>query len=244
MAIVNEAKSHGVDTAGLVEDHSPEATAEELVRLAREAMGRGAKGDHVTAILGLWESFQGEPKDPIGDDTGGSQESSGALPAPSQEPTPARQGAEELVRREGLPVPSELDGDPPEMPRDLTATGDREARRLHSEFNAYLARVNYLIGIERADRESAERLADFHEKRALASTAPQDAAGDKVPQHVRLAQASQDPEARGWRDRAVQHAANLTLLYQLRDIYAGNIDRVSRDWSMRMNEFQVSGSLR
>lgn len=249
-AIIAEAQAQEVfagpmpDAGQLIEE------AVKLLALADEAYDNGVRGDHVVRIRSMGESHRSpDPVEPESEEQKGSmglkesmsQERAQSLPTPHDVPTPERAEAERMVTAHGFPIPTHPDGEPPEMPRDLTQTGDKEARRLHSEFNAWLNRLQYVIGLERADADSAERLADFHEAQALRKTDSVDENGDKVPQHVRLAIAKGDAEAAKWRQRATQHNANLKLLYALKDAYAGNIERLKQDWRMRSDEFQFGG---
>lgn len=147
----------------------------------------------------------------------------------------------EMMARERFPVPPEIEGDPPEMPRDLTAIGDRACRKLHSEFNAWLARVQYLIGVERSDQAAAEALAERHVNLAYRDIEKTDEAGKRKSAAALKAEAETDAEAIEWKQRAAAHGAKLTMLYSLRDIYAGNVERLSRDWRMRRDEFDMTG---
>ena len=241
-AVLNEAQSRLgiVEPSGVDVVTAASALLEEMQAELQESVPRFSPKD-LRAILEFAETFdKGSPGQ--GKPVQGMSSEAPAAPASSL-PTPEREEAEALVASHRLAVPGMPEGDPPEMPRDLTDVGDREARKLHSEFNAYLAWVTWLIGVERSDKDSAERLADFHQAKALAAT-PAMENGEKVPQHVRLAKAQQDPEAVEWRKRAVQHGANLHLLFSLKDVYAGNVERLSRDWRMRVDEFTMSGGAR
>jgi hypothetical protein len=150
----------------------------------------------------------------------------------------------DLLERENFPIPPQLEGDPPEMPRDLTTVGDRHCRRLHSEFNAWLARTNFLLGLERADEAAAEALAEHHERVAYAKLDRLDAGGKSKPGTVLRAEASADTEALEWRRRASEHKQRLVVLYSLRDIYASNVERLRSDWRMRRDEFDMQGGNR
>jgi len=149
-----------------------------------------------------------------------------------------------MIKAEGLPIPSHLDEDPPEMPRDLTECGDRELRRLHSIFNAYLNRVAYMLGLERADEKAASRILEQESKRALREVEKVDENGRNKPQHVLLAEAASDPKVVAWDERLAQHEANLAMLYTMRDIYSGNVERISKEWRMRQDEWTKSGGAR
>jgi hypothetical protein len=251
-AIVIEAKAQGVvvyDTGDAVAD------AEVLLKQAQDAYDGGVRGDHVTRILkmggvlspGSQGSSKTETIDTMAQPVPVQEKSSGELQSGHPDPTPYRSAAEGFVQAQGLPVPPAMAGEPSEMPRDFTTVGDREIRKLHGEYGAYLARVSFLLGIERADKEAAERLAEHNKNRALreAATSPHYDGTDKIkPQHVMLAEAAADPEVEKWSERVAQHEANLSLLYTLRDIYSGHVERLSKEWRMRVDEWQMSGGSR
>jgi len=241
-AVVNEAKSHDIDCQKMVDEFGVVEAAEMLLAQAQEALEAGVKGDQVTAILDMGKSLS-ERASSLGPRAG--QVPDVDLEARSEsDPTPERKAAEQMVADAGLPVPQDPDGEPPALPRDLEGLSDREVRKYHGIYNAYFTRVLWLIGLERADADSAERLADWYRSKALASSPAVDDKGDKVPQGVRMADADQDDDAQLWRKRAVQHKANLHLLYSLKDAYAANIERLSRDWTMRQQEYERSGGAR
>lgn len=151
----------------------------------------------------------------------------------------AREQQHALMRKEGLPIPPELEGEPPVLPRDLTQKGDTEVRRLHSEFAAALARANYLVSLETADEYAAKMIYERLYARALARVERTYAEGDKVKSKTvpqLEAEAAQDQEVQEWAERYHTHHVQNTFLKSIRDGYKDYCDRLSRDWTMRTEE--------
>lgn len=155
----------------------------------------------------------------------------------------AREQQHALMRKEGLPIPPELEGEPPVLPRDLTQKGDTEVRRLHSEFAAALARANYLVSLETADEYAAKMIYERLYARALARVERTYAEGDKVKSKTvpqLEAEAAQDQEVQEWAERYHAHHVQNTFLKSIRDGYKDYCDRLSREWSMREGEREHS----
>jgi len=213
---------------GVLQEPDPEeegARHDEAVKLLlmAEHLPSDDRVPEAEALLRLAEGFRGEPAPPLDDE-------------------PAGDGAvAEMMARERFPIPPAIEGDPPEMPRDLTSIGDRQCRRLHSEFNAWLARVQYLIGVERSDQAAADALAERHTSMAYKQLDRTGGDGKAKPATVLRAEAEADVEAMEWKRRAAEHGSKLVMLQALREIYAGNVERLSRDWRMRRDEFDMSG---
>ena len=235
-SIVNEARSRGIDVPEGTDDVD---RAKALLRMASSAYDQGVRGADTEAIMvmgGLLERKNGEPMDPpssqLEEPPVANEE-----PGPPTEDLPLAQ-----VRIEGFPVPPDPEGEPPEMPRDLTLISDRECRKLHAEFNAWLVRVLYLIGIEKSDLAGAEAMRDraLRDAKKAARTKLQED-DPKVSQAAINSRAEEDPEYEKWSARLIVHQAKLSQLYAFRDIYSGNVERLSRDWRMRVDEYQMSG---
>jgi hypothetical protein len=143
---------------------------------------------------------------------------------------------------ENLPVPAEIEGDVAEMPRDLTKLSDRQLRRLHGEYNACLSRVTWLIAIESSDLANAMHMREHAFNKALKKLERLDPETDKPKLKIVLdAEAFDDPEWIDWDKKFRKHETKLKMLKSLKEIYASNVDRLSRDWTMRSEEWQRSG---
>lgn len=145
---------------------------------------------------------------------------------------------------ENLPIPPEIEGEVMEMPRDLTTLSDREIRRLHGEYNALLARATYLVSVEAGDLNSAMALYDHAVRKAFFDLPDKDDEGKRITKADRMEEARLNEEASGWIARVSEHTAALDKLKALKEIYKGHVDRLSRDWTMRTEEFERSGGKR
>lgn len=139
---------------------------------------------------------------------------------------------------ENLPVPQAIEGDADPMPSDLPNTLDREIRRLSGVYNAYLGRVTYLLSVESADLAGAEHLLSAAKNAALRGI---DAIGpDKKAKLAKVidAEIAVDPEVAKWSDAVVKHEQQIAVLKGLKEIYSGNVSVLSREWTMRQNEWE------
>jgi hypothetical protein len=59
-------------------------------------------------------------------------------------PVVPQSGVDELIQREKLPLPSEIEN-PPALPFDISKISDEELRSVHAQFGAVLARANWVI---------------------------------------------------------------------------------------------------
>lgn len=159
-------------------------------------------------------------------------------------------GTEEVPRDrvdgiENLPVPGEIEGDISEMPRDLTKLNDREVRRLHGEYNAALARATWLVAIATSDLSNAEHLYDAEVRRATGEIRDRlEGAGTKATRNDIDNEALMDREVGRRASEMRTKSSDLAKLKALREIYKGNVDRLSREWTMRGEEFERSGGKR
>lgn len=146
------------------------------------------------------------------------------------------------IKKERLPIPPEIDGEPPLLPRDISLLDDGPLRRLHSEFNAVLARTNWLLAVEEADELAAKIIADHYFSLAVkkAGMNPDPVTNKAKTVSALEAEAASDDNVREWRKRHVQHVIETKLLKSLRDTYQANCERASREFSMRENERRVA----
>jgi hypothetical protein len=144
------------------------------------------------------------------------------------------------VTGEKLPVPAPIEGDADPMPRDLTLTSDRDIRKLSGEYNTFLSRVTYLLSVEASDLVGAEHLLNAAKNAALRGI---NAIGpDKKAKLAKVidAEIALDPEVMKWSDAVTKHEKQIALLKGLKEIYSGNVSVLSREWTMRQNEWEKS----
>lgn len=138
--------------------------------------------------------------------------------------------------REEWPEPQVLE----ELPEDFTTLSDLQVRQLHSKFNAMAARYGVLLVKEEnmvqdckvmADARRNQLISDHPDKSKIKSVAMLDA------------EISADEELVKWRGRQYNHEKNVRVLKMQRDISNTNVDRLSREWTMRSEERNGSGHL-
>jgi hypothetical protein len=150
---------------------------------------------------------------------------------------------EDLVKRENLPVPPEIQGDVPDMPGDLTGLDDRKIRQLHGEFNAYLGRVEYLLSRERMALHQAKLVLENMVQEGLRTAEKIDPSTEKPKlASVLEAEVNADGDVMAWRMNVQRHEMAIIELRGFQEIYARHISVLSREWSMRSEEYQRSGA--
>lgn len=137
--------------------------------------------------------------------------------------------------KEKLPVPPHIEGDAETLPRELDSVVDKEIRRLSGVYNAYLARATYLLGVEQADLMGSQHLLDDARASVLRSMDR-----EKKLAKVIDAEIMADPLVNTLSEKVLGHEQNVSVLKALKEIYSGNIDRLSREWTMRQNEWEKS----
>lgn len=147
-----------------------------------------------------------------------------------------------LVQRENLPVPPEMAGDPPDMPADLTKESDLEIRRLHGVFNAYLSRLDWLVSQESMALHQAKIVFQRNYDVVRAVIPKVDAENKRRLSEDIDAEARQHESVIGWAERVDSHESALIELKGLQGIYTRWISVLSREWSMRTDEWQKSKS--
>lgn len=143
---------------------------------------------------------------------------------------------------DGLPLPRQIEGDPPEMPYDISACSDRDVRRLASQFNACLVfavRQLSLIEIQamRAKqlRDAAYRESYIAEENALA------AAGGRATKEALDLAARQSPKYQELDGQHFELEVKVKEYKALKEIYDDNVSRLSREATLRDDEFKRSG---
>lgn len=223
IAIVREAANRGFP---IKQGSSNEKAAEIIVTQAKEAYQSGARGEDVMVILNMAEET---PKSSSG--SGESKPRTSFMDAVIESSRAGRR----LIEKENLPIPPDLKGDPPELPRDLSKLSDDKLQALHSEFNAARARVIWLVSVKEDDMDSARVLHEYHEQqemdrlKAIPGNEKRTAASLK-------AEAKKDDTVAEWAAKKRQHATEVRDLKALRDIYDYSWQTISRQWTMRAKE--------
>lgn len=221
--------------------------AEYLYSESKQAYDNGLRDNAIQAIIFMGDTayIDAPPRFPDGppeDDPVAKtypRRSSGGISESDERET------ENLAVKENLPVPQHIEGDPDPMPRDLSADSvtDKVIRKLSGEYQAYLSRTTYLLGLATSDLMNAEHLLEAERSRVWRSLDLIDPNGDgKKQKLVKLLEAEilADPKVAELTGQVNQHTQMVVVLKSLRDIYAGNVERLSREWTMRQNEWEKS----
>lgn len=148
------------------------------------------------------------------------------------------------IDKENLFVPDPLPEDIIELPFDLTDCTNTEIRKLHGAFNAYSSRAAYVLMIE----EQCERACGYIMEEKMAAVINETEKIDpetKKPKTVTAleAEALQDDEVSLWKGRKQEHGSVVIGMRKERDMYDKTVTVLSREWTMRSEEFAQAGGL-
>ena len=145
-----------------------------------------------------------------------------------------------MTSREGLPIPQSVsETDPYDMSVDVTDLGDKAVRRLYSAFGSYLSRVRWLLAIAESNLSNATHLRDA-EYRVLYSNISKSLTlrGERATKDLVDSLAKEEESYKEWDDKVEKHTREVIHWKALRDIYGGNVERLSREWTMRQAEWE------
>lgn len=229
LSIVNEAKRGGFYT------HAP-PSGDELIDLgnsmyddAVRAFDEGMKNDTVVSIIRMVENAGIV-------NTGRIEHApdykSDATPPP---PRPPESRGNPPQAHRMLPLPPEIEGEATPLPRDFTTLTDPQIRHLSSEQQALLSSVTWMLAVEKSDLALASHLRDAAYRKARLRVE-----GDFKDAESRKVAAMADDDYIEWDDKVSAHSQEVTKLTALKEIYAGGVDRLSREATMRQHEFERS----
>lgn len=249
LAIINEYKAGGFEDEVGVPENEEELIARGtyLFEEAQKAFDEGERDNSIQLIIFLGNSPT--------DDSTYPRRSSGGLSESDEREIDVSERAikladdiragktiimpSEVLLQENLPVPQHLEGDADPMPRDLTSESDKKIRKLAGEYNAYLSRVTYLLGIELGDLKRAEYLLTDAHASALRAVNVIDPKTEK-PKLAKVIEAEimADKLVSSLGEAVSKHEATVDMLKALQSIYSGNVSLLSREWTMRQNEWE------
>lgn len=249
-AIISEAKARLMINSDMpASDDEKIKLARHIVDAARVAEGK-AKGSAAEAVRAVLALASGD-----GDVNCFEQGEKENIPEPSSESDADVQGdvldttRESLTRDsflingEGIPAPGEVQDDVDPIPVDVTKCSDLEIRKLYSASNAVSARCKWLVSIEDGRLSAAKRTLEGARRRARQAV-PKDRDDGKQRLAADIdADVESDSDVQHWRALVAEHEDNLRNLKALRDIHDGDCDRLSREWTMRSEEFVRAGGL-
>lgn len=146
----------------------------------------------------------------------------------------------DLREYEGLPIPQPVEESvPQEMPTDLTELGDKAVRRLYSTFGSYLGRARWRLATANSNLANASHLRDEAYRTQYIKVKREAAINEEKLTIEDLQNLAKDSdEYKEWNKRVVDHTNEATNWKALVDIYGGNVDRLSREWTMRTEQYE------
>lgn len=138
-----------------------------------------------------------------------------------------------------LPVPKPNPETTYDMPTDLTEVGDKSLRRLYSAFNAYSGRARWMLAISTSNLANANHLLDA-EYRKMYSFYARDLAikGERATKDTLESFAKESEEYKEWEEKVLKHEKEVIHWRALSDIYGKNVEVLSREWSMRTEQYE------
>lgn len=252
LAILNEAKLAEVYQSPVPEDEATLLSEAQLVLdQANLAAQQGMKATIVETVIKISESDEFDQQiPPVQVNSNGTTE-----PVSMEEEDArhnhhsfvgaltAKEQAVARIKKENLPIPPELEGQPPILPRDMSTLSDGQIRKLHAEYTAALARANWICSLEQADEYAAKMIAEKLEVRALAHVDKIKYVDDKpkpksIPEIE--AEAKEHPDVVAAWDAYTELHMSLRIMKELKDSMQVTCERISREWSMREAERQFS----
>lgn len=243
VSIINEAKAGGFEDKPVPEDPAEAiARGEYFYEEAKKAYAEGLRDNEIQSIIWIGATALDEPIPDKMESTYPRRSNGGLSESDERETENAPiDVTEKNAENENLPVPQHIEGETEQMPRDLTKLSDKDVRKLSGEYQAYLARVTYLLAVESSDLASAEHLLDAARAKAMREMNTHDSKTDK-PKLAKVIEAEilAVPEVAELTAAVAKHQQKVIMWKSLKEIYSGNVDRLSREWTMRQNEWEKS----
>ncbi len=146
----------------------------------------------------------------------------------------------DLREYEGLPIPQAVESAySQEMPVDLTELGDKAVRRLYSAFGSYLSRARWRLAIANSNLANANHLRDEVYRTEYIRVKREAISNEEKLTIEDLQNLSKETE--DYKDlskRITDHTSEATNWKALVEIYGGNVDRLSREWTMRTEQYE------
>ncbi len=165
-------------------------------------------------------------------------------PEPETDPDIHDPDAEALpvITKDNLPLPQQIEGDPPVMPRDISECSDKQIRRLASEFQACLNVAIHLYKrtMDKVLRTKQLRAAAYREAYLLEEAAAREAGLKPTKEALDMA-AQQAPAYKKLDDELFELERLAGDYKMLKEIYEGNVSRLSREATIRDDEYKRSG---
>lgn len=145
----------------------------------------------------------------------------------------ATQRSQQAIIAENLPIPPEFHGEPPVLPADFTTLSDQQIAQYSSQFNACLARANWLTAVAEGHAADAKIVAEGLMREYKASNpAPKGTTVDQIEANAVAAV----PEISAAKKVQSDWACHGKLLHSLAGTYQSNCERLSREQTRRSDE--------
>lgn len=229
----------------------PKLDEEELAEVYDYELENKNRKGIMTALAKLAEANAPDPEpddDPIDDDDPAEAEMQDREEPendPDGEHLKLVKKVTDRVDEEFFSVPKKLPREITELPFDMTQESDESIRRLHSAFTSYFARAAYVAKLEGQLADACKFIADKKSAEIIASTSKIDPDTKKEKTATVLkAEAESDPVVSMWRDRHQTHSMISNNSKKDCEIYDRNISSLSREWTMRHEEYEHTGGLK
>lgn len=138
---------------------------------------------------------------------------------------------------DGIKIQHQIEGEIPELPVDLNDLSDKQVMYLYGAFNAMSARVGYLHALSEGGKTAAESLVQHYEEKYLATADRKDHGGKVKAHYILKAEAIEAfPQLTEWKRLAREHSIEAGKQKRMFEILNQNCERLSRHWTMRMDE--------
>lgn len=140
---------------------------------------------------------------------------------------------------EALPIPKDPDFKYEHLPADFTELTDMEIRRYSSHNQHFLNRARYLLSQVINHQANALHLRDEAYRRAYKESHDSIVnEGERPTKDLIDSYAKEDAEFKRYDEDAIEAQADIVSLKALVEVYSGNVERLSREWTMRQNEWE------
>ena len=141
----------------------------------------------------------------------------------------------------GFPPPPDIEGEIPKMPLDITELTDKQLMYLHGAFTAMAARTGWLYALADAGERACSLLVEQYEQDYMESADRKDFGGKAKSHAILKAEAQKHfPQIKKWKHRRNKHAIDASKLKKMLEQFDKNCDRLSRQWTFRVEEREHS----
>lgn len=156
--------------------------------------------------------------------------------APAAPVASATDRAMQIIQQENMPIPPEIDGDPPRLPNDISQTSDGELRSYHARFHACEVRMNWVISGFDDEIGDVKKLLRNRRREVALTVKSED--GKRLTKDAKEALVEADEGVQGYLHQLEEIEKTIGKLKVLRDGYHQDVSTCSRQWSMRYGEME------